>query len=150
MRIGKSDRRFAKVDEKYRVSDDGLVWSGELPLEPIGGEGVNLHGKRVKIAYLVARAFVANSECRKWVRHRNGDRTDNRACNLEWSDEKEEKRRGRPGEVVWCRAWTVEGEAVGTWRTVREASEAVGVDAAKIRACLCGRTRKAGGLIWSR
>lgn len=150
MKIGRSDRRFAKVDEKYRVSDDGLVWSGELPLEAIGGVGVNLHGKRVKIAYLVARAFVPNSECRRWVRHKNGDWEDNRACNLEWSDVKEEKRRGRPSAEVWCQAWNGEGERVGMWRTVREASEALGVEAAKIRACLDGRTRRAGGYFWSR
>ena len=73
---------------RYEVGDDGVVYSGGMPLKAIGGVGVNLGGKRVKVAYLVARAFVPNGECREHVRHRNGDVTDNRACNLEWCDER--------------------------------------------------------------
>jgi len=145
---GRSERRFAEIDSRYRVSDDGLVWSGGLPLVAIGGEGVNLHGRRVKVAYLVARAFVANPECRKWVRHKNGDRIDNRAENLEWSDEKEEKARGRRPDVRWIMAWRKSGESAGCWGSVREASVETGVDAAAIRACLYGRRKFAGGLMW--
>ena len=136
------------MDGKYRVSDDGLVWSGDLPLEPIDGVGVNLHGKRVKIAYLVARAFVPNGECREYVRHKNGDVRDNRACNLEWCDEKEGKRRGRPSSVRWIKAWKLSGEMAGVWGTVAEAAAEVGCKASAIRACLSGKQKLAGGLLW--
>ena len=101
MKIGRKRIRKVKIDDRYSVSDDGLVWSGELPLEPINGEGVNLHGKRVKIAYLVARAFVSNSMCRQYIRHKDGDRTNNRADNLEWCDEPEPDRRGRKPMLRW-------------------------------------------------
>ena len=57
MFTGKSKVRKVQLDGKYSVSDDGLVWSGDLPLEPIGGVGVNLHGKRVKICYLVPYTY---------------------------------------------------------------------------------------------
>lgn len=145
---GKREIRKVKLDGRYSVSDDGLVWSGELPLQPIEGVGVNLHGKRVKIAYLVARAFVPNGECRQWVRHKNGDMTDNRAENLEWSDEKEEKRRGRKPDVRWIKAWKVSGELAGCWGSVREAAAEVGCREGAIRACLYGRQKFAGGLLW--
>lgn len=145
---GRHDVRFAKVDGRYSVSDDGQVWSGGLPLEPIGGVGVNLHGKRVKIAYLVARAFVPNSECRRFVRHKNGDVADNRAENLEWCDEKEGGRRGRKPGVRWCKAWDREGEVVGMWQSVRDASLGTGVREDLIRSCLNGRQKTAGGLYW--
>lgn len=145
---GKKRIRRREIDGRYSVTDDGLVWSGELPLEPIGGEGVNLHGKRVKIAYLVARAFVPNGECRKYVRHRNGDRTDNRAENLEWCDEEERMKRGRKPALRWIRAWRTDGEVAGTWSSVSDAAVATGAKSADIRACLYGRRKLAGGLLW--
>lgn len=148
MRIGRQEVRKVALDGKYSVSDDGLVWSGDLPLVAIGGWGVNLHGKRVKVAYLVARAFVPNAEGRMYVRHKNGDASDNRASNLEWSDEKEEKRRGRKPAVRWIKAWRKDGEVAGVWGTVQEAASELGVKAAAIRACLYGKQRFAGGLIW--
>lgn len=148
MKIGRKRIRKVKIDERYSVSDDGLVWSRELPLEPINGEGVNLHGKRVKIAYLVARAFVSNSMCRQYVRHKDGDRTNNRADNLEWCDEPEPDRRGRKPMLRWIRAWNTEGDPVGCWPNVIEASQETGVKAEYIRACLYGRRKLAGGLMW--
>lgn len=148
MFTGKKRVRKVALDKRYSVSDDGMVWSGGLPLEPIGGVGVNLHGKRVKIAYLVARAFVPNQECREFVRHRNGDVTDNRAENLEWCDEKEEKRRGRKPMVRWIRAWRLDGTPAGIWPSVPEAAAEVGAKPEEIRACLYGRRRYAAGLMW--
>lgn len=145
---GRKEVRIKELDSRYSVSDDGKVWSGGLPLEPIKGVGVNLHGKRVKVAYLVARAFVSNGECRKYVRHKNGDWEDNRACNLEWSDEKEERPKGRKPGVRWCKAWNEDGEVVGVWENVGEAARDCGVKASAVRACLNGKQKKAGGLIW--
>ena len=140
--------RMARIDARYSVSDDGTVWSCGMPLVAIDGVGVNLHGKRVKVCYLVARAFVSNRECRKYVRHKNGDVRDNRAKNLEWSDEKEVGRRGRRPEVRWIRAWRPDGEPAGCWGSVVEASGETGVKPEAIRACLSGRRRMAGGLLW--
>lgn len=145
---GRDRVRRERIDERYSVTDDGLVWSGDLPLEAIGGVGVNLHGKRVKIAYLVARAFVPDGECRKWVRHKNGDVRDNRAENLEWSDEKEECRRGRKPMLRWIMAWHMDGEQAGIWSSVSDAAAEVGVKPSEIRECLAGKRKQAGGLLW--
>ena len=145
---GREKVRRKRLWGRYEVGDDGVVYSGGLPLKAIGGVGVNLGGQRVKVCYLVARAFVANGECRAYVRHRNGDVRDNRACNLEWSDEKEEKRRGRKAALRVVRAWKVSGELAGIWGSVREASAATGAGEAGIRNALAGRQRMAGGLLW--
>lgn len=145
---GKKEVRRVRLDARYSVTEDGLVWSGELPLEPIGGVGVNLHGKRVKIAYLVARAFVPNGECREFVRHKNGDVSDNRACNLEWCDRKEERKKGRPESRRWFQAWRKGGDVAGAWDSVSEASRETGVAESAIRACLWGRQKFAGDMIW--
>lgn len=132
---------------KYEVSDQGIVYSDGVPLAAIGGVGVNLGGKRVKICELVATAFLGEGEGR-WVRHKNGDPTDNRACNLEWCGEKEEKPRGRKSRERLIRAVTKEGDVVGQWRSVQDASAESGVGEEGIRACLRGKQKSAGGLLW--
>lgn len=145
---GNKEVRKARLWGRYEVGDDGNVYSDGMALEAIGGVGVNLHGKRVKICYLVARAFVPNSECRAFVRHKNGDLTDNRAENLEWCDEKEEGRKGRKPGVRWCRAIGEDGEVVGVWKSPTEAGLKCGVRVDAIRACMNGRQKKAGGMYW--
>ena len=145
---GKRSVRKKKLLGRYEVGDDGVVYSDGLALEAIGGVGVNLGGKRVKVAYLVARAFVPNGECREYVRHKNGDVTDNRASNLEWCDEKEERRRGRKPIVRYVSAWDLDGEKVGVWRSPSDAAMGVGVPVRSIRDACNGRQKTAGGLLW--
>lgn len=150
MRMFSQNReRLKKLDAKYSVSDRGVVYSDGLPLAAIDGIGVNLHGKRMKIAYLVARAFVANSEGRPYVRHKDGDVRNNCAENLEWSEQKEERKRGPKPEVRYLARYSRDGERLGAYNSVSEASELTGVSAVLIRNCLNGRTKSAGGYLWA-
>lgn len=145
---GKRSVRKKKLWGRYEVGDDGVVYSDGLALKAIGGTGVNLGGWRRKVAYLVANAFVPNGECREYVRHKNGDVTDNRASNLEWCDEKEERRRGRKPIVRYVSAWDLDGEKVGVWRSPSDAAMGVGVPVRSIRDACNGRQKTAGGLLW--
>ncbi len=131
---------------KYEVSDRGIVYSDGMPLAAIGGVGVNLGGRRVKICELVAKAFLGEGGGR-WVRHKNGDVKDNRVESLEWSDEREEFR-GRKSVERVVRAVTRGGEMVGIWRSVKDASRECGVSEYAIRSALRGERKSAGGLLW--
>ena len=145
---GKRSVRKKKLWGRYEVGDDGVVYSDGLVLKAIGGTGVNLGGWRRKVAYLVANAFVPNGELRAYVRHKNGDVTDNRACNLEWCDEKEERRRGRKPIERWVSAWDMEGERKGVWRSPSDAAREMGVQVRSVRDACNGRQKTAGGLLW--
>lgn len=144
--IGSEKRK--KVFGRYEVSNLGVVYSDGLPLVAIGGVGVNLGGQRVKICDLVAHAFVPNIYGKKYLRHKNGDRKDNRACNLYWADEDERVPAGRPPVKRWFGAWNLGGESVGMWQTVREASVATGAPEEAIRRALNRKQKQAGGLLW--
>lgn len=140
----------------YRVSNLGEVLSvhGGFCLEVVRGTHVNLckGGKveRVKVAYLVARAFVKNPEMRPYVIHVNGDRKDHRASNLEWSEESEEDTRGRRRQknarCVLC--YSEAGEFVGKFASLGEAAEKMGVSKQGVLRVCSGRGKRCGGYIW--
>lgn len=139
------------IDGRYSVGSDGVVYSNGLPLKAVRGVWVSLHGERRYVSYLVARAFVPNPEGRAYVVHKDGDLEDNRASNLAWSDSPEGgRRRGRKACAVPVVCYTLEGDRLGVYPSIVEASHATGVSASWIRSALRrGRGRRAGNWRWS-
>lgn len=136
-----------RLDRRYEVGSDGVVYSGGLPLKAVRGTWVYIHGERRDVAYLVARAFVPNAAGRAYVRHLNGVLSDNRACNLEWCEEPERSRRRGPKPRM-CPVVRIAGD--GTVRMFRDVSEAAlesGVGAGLIRAAI-RRGGRSGGYAW--
>ena len=138
-----------KLDARYEVGSDGVIYSDGLPLVPVRGEWVSLHGERKLVAYLVARAFVPNAEGRLYVRHKNGDQTDNRADNLEWTDSKEAgAKRGPKERMCPVAQYTIDGERVAVYACPSAAAEKTGIKVELIRAALRRRKGMTGGYYW--
>lgn len=99
MSKGETWRDVPGTDGRYSVSDQGRVWSrprqgtagGELrqQVRVDGYLQVNVGGRWVKTHRLVALTFHGAPEPGEVVRHRNGDRSDNRAENLRWGTSSE-------------------------------------------------------------
>lgn len=133
---------------RYSVDRDGVVWSDGLPLKAVGGTWVSIAGERRLVSYLVARAFVPNAEGREFVRHKNGDPTDNRAENLEWCERKEpgRKRGPKPG-LRRLGQYDMDGNLVAWYVSVAEAAKCSGLKAVDVRAA-AQRKGKTGGWMW--
>ena len=140
--------KVKKLDGRYSVSEDGVVLSDGLPLKAVDGTWVSLAGERRFVSYLVARAFVPNPEGREFVRHKNGNPTDNRAENLEWCDEKERgRRRGPKPALRRIGQYDLDGNRVAWYASVVEASEKTGLKAVDVRAA-ANRKGCTGGYRW--
>lgn len=140
--------RRKRVEGRYEVTEEGMVLSGGLPLSPVRGVWVSIGGRRRRVDWLVARAFVPNPEGRPYLVHLNGDVRDSRAENLAWSEEPQVWRRGgRKASPRPVGAWTAAGEAAGVWNGAVEAARALGLRASGIRAA-ADRKGSCGGLLW--
>ena len=65
------------------VYDAGIV---PTFVDTDGYETVILNGEKRKVHILVAEEHIPNPEGRKYVVHKDGDKLNNEAENLEWSD----------------------------------------------------------------
>lgn len=137
----------------YEVSDKGAVYRNGFQLEVIDGMYVNLSKKgvmqKVKVCYLVARAFLPNMEMRKYVRHKDGNPRNNCVENLYWDECADY--RNVPGSVNAEKAVLrigKNGVGVVKYRSIREASEKNGVSRAAIQKALNGKSKTCKGYIW--
>lgn len=161
----------------YEVSDQGYVRSlprevgarnnkkrwvkGKMMTGSDNGNGyksvmltIDGHGKRHYIHRLVAEAFIPNPNDFSEINHKNEDKGDNRAVNLEWITHKDNINYGSCIEKIAApqsfevKQFDYDGNYIATYRSIVDASRKTGINYSDIRKCINGKTVTAGGYIW--
>ena len=110
--------------------------------------------KMFSVHRLVCEAFHDNPDNKQEVNHINEDKTDNRACNLEWSTRRENCNHGSRNErVAKARSklvgqYTRDGELIKIWPSTKEAQRQTGFDCSNISQAANGKYKQAYGFIW--
>ena len=145
----------------YEVSDLGRVKSlnyNRTGMENILKPGTNHKGylqlslykdghvKTVKVHRLVAEAFIPNTHGLETVNHKDEDKTNNVASNLEWMTRADNKRYSANKSVQMFDKET--GELLATFPSTMEASRITGIKQPSISECCRGKLKSTGGYIW--
>ena len=163
-------RDVVGYEGRYQVSSMGRVksfkWNKERILKPsMDKDGYLLvtlcaggKPKTLKVHRLVCEAFHENLENRPEVNHINEDKTDNRACNLEWSTAKENCNHGTRNERMakgiakalskQVGQYTLDGELVKIWPSAIEVQRQAGFSQGNISQVARGKYKQAYGYIW--
>lgn len=157
----------------YMVSDEGRVWSNltDRILKPscckngyprlILRRGGKSHGRCVH--RLVAEAFIPNANNLPEINHKDENKSNNYASNLEWCTQKynsnygtkiarcaqntdyEEVAKKNRKPVAQC---TVSGEVINIWPSLKQCAKDLGFDNSAIARCCRGKSGTSYGFKW--
>ena len=151
-------KAIADYEGIYEVSDLGRVKSLCYGRERIlkladdrrGYFSVQLckDGKRktMLVHRLVAEAFIQNPNNLETVNHKDEDKTNNVASNLEWMTRADNKRYSANKLVQMFDKKT--GELLATFPSICEAERITGIAQSHISECCVGKRKSSGGYIW--
>lgn len=150
----------------YQVSDKGRVKSLKFGKERIlksardtGGYLLvalckNGEQKTYKVHRLVAQAFIPNPNNLPEINHKDEDKTNNSAQNLEWCDSKYNNNYGTHNQRSAEKRskpilqFTKDGEFVKEWKSIRDVERNLGYAKQHISSCCNGKRKSSNGFVW--
>ena len=136
--------------QKERILKQVVTHNGYLRV------GLRVDGKQkmLRVHRLVCEAFHENPDNKSDVNHINENKTDNRACNLEWCTRIENCNHGTRNERV-AKAlskpigqYTRDGDLVKVWQSTNEARRQAGFSQGAVSEVANGNRKTAYGFIW--
>lgn len=108
-------------------------------------------GKRTKV-YIhraVARAFIDNPYSFEEVNHKDLNKKNNCASNLEWCSHKENMMHAAKNKKDWKRGKLIKCLETGKiYKSSINAEKETGISSAAIRMNICGKNKSSGGFHW--
>lgn len=117
---------------------------------------VDINRTKFRVHRLVAENFITKIPDRDVVNHRDGDKSNNRVSNLEWSTPRENTKhaidsglrpRGRQPKPIAM--FGLDGVYLKEFPSIKEASAITGINKRSIANCANGARNKAGEYKWS-
>lgn len=148
------------INEHYQISNIGRIRNKHTLdiLKP----SKNKHGyKHIKLCYglnkefpihrLVAKAFIANPNNYNVVNHKDENKSNNCADNLEWCTTKYNINYGK-GSLVRNQKiiqYDMKGNAIKIWESMKDACNELGLNYKGISSCCRGKNKSCGGYVWT-
>lgn len=143
--------RSLKFKSHTKFSKAGVLTAMK---DGLGYMCVNLSRKTFKVHRLVADAFIENPNNFKCVNHKDEDKTNNKAENLEWCSHKYNNNYGTRNARISQNGgrkiaqYSLNGELIKTWNSAAEAARHYKVKRTTISGCCAGRQHTSCGYIW--
>lgn len=148
----------------YLISKEGQVYSTktnkirEIEINENGYCRIRLmdgtkQGKKFYIHRLVAEAYIPNPNNYNQVNHKDLNKHNNNLDNLEWCSESMNMQHNSDNKPENCRKifqfdLSDENKLIGTYNSIKEASEKTNTNKTSIIHCCSGKYKKAGEYIW--
>lgn len=103
---------------------------------------------------MVAEAFIPNPNNYPCINHKDENRENNRADNLEWCTHKYNNNYGtriekfRQKKYKAIKQYDLQGNFIKQWQSVKEASETLNIYKSGISSCANGTYKQCMGYIW--